>query len=57
MLSVGKRGERNWTEFGVKGDYRGIEHRSCFAQPRTKQGSVCGFLMMRVMGLVRDRLS
>lgn len=52
-----ERDEWNGTEFGLKRDHRSIEHHPGDTHPGTEHGAMCGFLMMRVMGLVRDGLS
>ena len=51
---MGERDERNGTEFGLKRDYCSIENHPGGTHPGAEHGAMCGFLMMRVMWLVRD---
>ena len=54
---MGDRGECDRTEFGLKRDYRSIEHRSGGTHPGAEQGAMRGGLMLGMVSGMFDRLS
>ena len=54
---MGKRDERDETEFGLKGNRRRIENRPGGTHPGTEHGTMCSSLMMGMVPGMLDRLS
>ena len=53
---MGKRDERNRTEFDLKRNHNTIENRPCGTHPGTEHGAMGGSLMMGMMPGMLDRL-